>query len=153
PALDLAAPPDEEAVAAEPAPEPPEELASAPPAAPSEPPPVAWQPLVLAVWIGGPLVWLALAGRPGRRLAPALRCAEPAPAWLQRESDGLAARLGLARAPGVRLLPGRVSPMLWAPGRAARLLLPSELLGRLDAGGRRTLLAHELAHLPRRDHR
>jgi beta-lactamase regulating signal transducer with metallopeptidase domain len=115
-------------------------------------PPVAWQPLALAVWLGGSVVWLALAGLRARRFARLLRYAEPAPAWLQREAYRLAVRLGLPAAPPVRLLPGRVSPMLWAPGWSVSLLLPSALLTRFDADARRALLAHELAHLRRRDH-
>ncbi len=120
---------------------------------PAAAPAFEWRPLLPAAWLGGSLVWLALAAWRGGRFARLLRYARPAPTWLQREADGLAARLGLGRAPVVRLVPGRVSPMLWAPGWAARLLLPADLLGRLDAESRRTLLAHELAHLRRRDHR
>src|SRR5262249_32942770 len=70
----------------------------------------------------------------------------------QQEAEALAARLGLARCPRVCLVPGAVSPMLWALGGAARLLLPAELLPRLGAEQRATLLTHELAHLKRRDH-
>jgi beta-lactamase regulating signal transducer with metallopeptidase domain len=126
--------------------EPREEPAGTPPAGGAAFP---WQPLVLAAWLGGSAVWLALAALRARRFARLLRYGRPAPAALQREAAGLAARLGMARAPAVRLLPGRVSPMLWA---ARLLLLPAGLLDRLDAAGRRTLLAHELAHLRRRDH-
>jgi beta-lactamase regulating signal transducer with metallopeptidase domain len=115
-------------------------------------PAVAWQPLVLTAWLGGSAVWLALAVLRARRFARLLRYARLAPASLQRDAAGLAARLGLAQAPVVRLLPGRVSPMLWAPGLGTWLLLPKALLDRLDLAGRRTLLAHELAHLRRRDH-
>ena len=45
-----------------------------------------------------------------------------------------------------------VSPMLWSFGPTRRLLLPAELLARLTANQQSTLLAHELAHLRRRDH-
>jgi beta-lactamase regulating signal transducer with metallopeptidase domain len=138
---------------------------AAAPAEPAEPPAAApvegpvsalmpgWRQLAGAVWVGGTVLWVVLAAFRAARFARTLRHAEPAPAWLQREADDLAARLGLDRAPVVRLLPGRVSPMLWGPGLTARLLLPAQLLGRLDADGRRTLLVHELAHLLRRDHR
>jgi beta-lactamase regulating signal transducer with metallopeptidase domain len=140
-----AAPPEE---AARPADVPPPESRPEPP----RPLAFAWQPLALAGWLGGSLVWLALAALRAGRFTRLLRYAAPAPVALQREADRLAARLGLARSPIVRLLPGRWSPMLWAPGWAASLLLPAELLGRLDPEARRTLLAHELAHLRRCDH-
>src|SRR5262249_51954145 len=60
--------------------------------------------------------------------------------------------LGLESCPGVWLLPGSLAPMVWAVGGTARLYFPAGLLHRLGAVERRTLLAHELAHLRRRDH-
>ena len=42
--------------------------------------------------------------------------------------------------------------MLWAIATTARLLIPEPLLGRLSEQQWDTLLAHELAHLRRRDH-
>jgi beta-lactamase regulating signal transducer with metallopeptidase domain len=110
-------------------------------------------PLVLAlVWAGGTVLWLGAAGTRLGRFHGLLAHARPAPAELQQEADELARRLGLARAPGVWLVPGVVSPMLWAVGRAPRLLIPADLLARLSAAQRAALLVHELAHLRRRDH-
>ncbi|MGL4550147.1 MAG: M56 family metallopeptidase, partial [Gemmataceae bacterium] len=60
-------------------------------------------------------------------------------------------RLGMVRVPRVWLVPGPLPPMVWAVG-PARVLFPAGLLGRLDADGRRGLLAHELAHVRRLDH-
>jgi beta-lactamase regulating signal transducer with metallopeptidase domain len=42
--------------------------------------------------------------------------------------------------------------MLWAVLRRPRLLLPAGLWDDLDEAQRDTLIAHELAHLRRRDH-
>jgi len=76
---------------------------------------------------------------------------EASPALLRRAST-LARRIGLAHAPQLRLIAGQVSPMLWhAPGGCV-LLLPQELLQRLDPSECDAVLAHELAHLQRRDH-
>ncbi len=142
---------------AEPGPDGTEELAEPPAveqrADPVRTPALDWQPVTLAIWMGGSVLWLTLAAVRVGRFARLLRFTRLAPVSLQREADGLARRLGLARAPVVRLLPGRISPMLWAPGWRAQLLLPAGLLDRLDADARRTLLLHELAHLRRRDHR
>jgi len=99
----------------------------------------------------GSLAWFAGTAVAVRRFNRLLRFAQPAPAALQQEVRYLADRLGLANAPRLWLIPGAVSPMLWAVGRA-RLLFPAELLGRLDATQRSTLFAHELAHYRRRDH-
>jgi hypothetical protein len=86
------------------------------------------------------------------RFQSLLRYARPAPEWLWAEAAELAARLDLGRCPEVWLLPGRVSPMLWALSGEPRLFLPARLLERLDDEQRYTLLLHELAHLRRRDH-
>jgi beta-lactamase regulating signal transducer with metallopeptidase domain len=160
PALDPEdeAPPEDadEAVLDDDQPDPDDEPAAAPPPVPRQGAAwwssVAWQPLAIAVWLGGSVVWLAMAALRARRFARLLRYARTAPASVQRDAATLAARLGLERAPAVRLVPGRVSPMLWAVGGSAWLVLPAGLLDRLDVVGRRTLLAHELAHLRRRDH-
>lgn len=115
--------------------------------------PLAWRGPVALAWLAGAAAWLALTAVRGRRFARLLRYGRKAPAWLQAETDRLAKRLGLASSPAVLLLPGRVAPMVWSLGASARLLLPRELLARLDDDGRQALLAHELAHLRRRDHR
>jgi hypothetical protein len=103
-------------------------------------------------WLVGSACWFALTGVRLRRFGRLLAHAAPAPAELQQEAEALARRLGLARCPRVWLVPGAVSPMLWALGGAPRLLMPEGLLARLGAEQRATLLAHELAHLRRRDH-
>jgi beta-lactamase regulating signal transducer with metallopeptidase domain len=113
----------------------------------------SWEEAVTAVWLAGSLAWFALAGLRVARFARLLRHARPAPAALQERARQLAGRLGLARCPGVWLMPGRVAPMLWAAGGRPRLLVPAGLLGRLSPEGRDTLLLHELAHLRRGDHR
>ena len=60
--------------------------------------------------------------------------------------------MDLRTCPMVVLVPGRVAPMLWAIGGQPRLLVPRELLTYLTREQQETLLAHELAHLRRRDH-
>ena len=113
---------------------------------------LAWSLLAAVVWLVGSLGWFVLAGARIRRFGRLLAHATAAPPPLQAEAEALAERLGLARCPRVWLVPGAVSPMLWAVGGTARLLMPEGLLARLGAEQRATLLAHELAHLRRRDH-
>ena len=64
----------------------------------------------------------------------------------------LAARLGLARTPRVWWIEAPLTPMLWAVGCRARLIIPTELWKSLNDGQRSLLLVHELAHLQRGDH-
>ena len=111
----------------------------------------SWPRALIAVWLAGTGLWLGLTALRVARFRRALRCARPAPAEMQAQADELAAALGLARRPQVWLVPGTVSPLLWGLGRATRLILPVELLGRLDAEQWATLLAHELAHVRRGD--
>jgi beta-lactamase regulating signal transducer with metallopeptidase domain len=115
-------------------------------------PSVAWTQLLVVVWGAGSAGWFALAALRAYRFGRLLRFARPAPDWLREQAEELADRLGLGPCPEVWLLPGRLSPMLWAAGSLPRLLLPEGLLHRLSAEQRATLLAHELAHLRRRDH-
>ncbi|HXG12624.1 MAG TPA: M56 family metallopeptidase [Gemmataceae bacterium] len=121
----------------------------------ADPPPgfhVSWQMAVLALWLAGSVGWFGLALVRIRRFHQLLRHARPAPPTLAAKAEELAERLGLAYCPGVWLVPGRVAPMLWAMGGRPRLLLPTGLVERLDTEQLATLLAHELAHLRRRDH-
>jgi beta-lactamase regulating signal transducer with metallopeptidase domain len=93
--------------------------------------------------------WVAIhVARFRRLLRLACRASEP----LRTEAETLARRMGLRHCPEVWLVPGAVSPMVWALGRWPCLLFPSGLLGQLDGAGRAALLAHELAHVRRRDH-
>src|SRR5262245_35746999 len=130
----------------EPAPRPPPAPAAAPPGA------IPWVPLAVLAWLTGAVCWFTLAGARIRRFHGLLAHATVAPMELQAEAAALAVRLGLARCPRVWVVPGVLAPMLWALGRAPRLLLPAGLLDRLAPDQRATLLAHELAHLKRRDH-
>jgi beta-lactamase regulating signal transducer with metallopeptidase domain len=133
------------------APEPPHTLA----AEPARPAPLrlpGWKPVVLSLWLTGSALWWALAGLRLVRFGRLLRYARPAPAPVQEKAARLAARLGLSRCPGVAFVPAPLSPMLWALAGRPRLLLPAALWDRLGAGQQDTLLAHELAHLRRRDH-
>jgi beta-lactamase regulating signal transducer with metallopeptidase domain len=112
----------------------------------------SWGQVVLACWLGGSVLWFGVAGVRLYRFGRALRHARPAPPALEEEARRLARRLGLARCPRVLLVAGQVPPLLWAVLGPACVLLPAVLWDRLSAEQRQTLLAHELAHLRRRDH-
>jgi len=113
---------------------------------------VSWELMAAVLWLGSSGLWFALVALRTYRFHRLLRHALPAPPALAKQVQRLAERLGLARIPSVWLIPGRVSPMLWAVGSTPRLVLPAGLWERLDPEQRDTLLIHELAHLRRRDH-
>jgi beta-lactamase regulating signal transducer with metallopeptidase domain len=120
--------------------------------APTAAPPPSWRGVVAFVWLAGSLVWFGRALFYIARFRRLLRHAQPPPAQLQERVSRLAGRLGLRRCPAVWLVPGEVSPMVWALGRAPRLLFPARLLERLDEEQQATLFVHELAHVRRRNH-
>ena len=109
-------------------------------------------PVAAAIWFIGAFLlalWTTIRVMYFRNL---LRHAEAATPELQAETDQLAETMGLSRSPEVRMLPGAVTPMLWAGLGRPQLLFPRELLGRTDANSRAMLLMHELAHMRRGDH-
>ncbi len=134
----------------------------------------SWQAVIGGIWISGSLAWLAVAGVRIFRFQNMLRYAKPADVGernsfrsikkengmnsvlrrglVDEQARILAKRLGLRRCPEILFVPAPVSPMVWALGRRARLLIPSALWGRLTEEQRQTLLIHELAHLRRGDH-
>jgi WD40 repeat protein/beta-lactamase regulating signal transducer with metallopeptidase domain len=107
--------------------------------------------LLVATCAAGSAGWLVVSGRRMRRFNQLLRLAGPPPRALTEDVAALASRMRLRRVPPLRLLPGGVPPFVWAVGQAT-VYFPVELLARLPADGRLALLAHELAHVRRRDH-
>jgi len=112
--------------------------------------PLDYRPLLLACWLAGATFvgWRQL--RDTIRFARFTRKSHPAGDALLAEVVLVANRLGV-RVPVVRVLPGLSSPVLWCLLKPV-LLWPAGLDCRLKGEGRRAVLAHELAHLRRRDH-
>jgi TonB family protein len=108
--------------------------------------------LIAILWASGAMVVIGFAIAQSNQLRQILVASEPAPKILDNRVADLCRQLGLRRAPPTVVVKDRVPPMLWAFLGSVRLILPTELLTRLDANETDTLLAHELAHLARRDH-
>jgi len=136
----------------------PETTLSSPDAQPAAPLPFPrwwpdwWQTAVISIWLTGSAVWFTCAIRRLARFQRLLRHARLAPVQLQKQAQRLARKLGMTGAPTVYLVPGRLSPLLWACFGSPRLVLPGALLEHIDDEQRATLILHELAHLRRRDH-
>ena len=111
------------------------------------------KPAVVVIWLAVAallLVWtLARALRFRHWLA---RTSLPAPQKLLDEAARIGPRLGLAQVPEVCTTTARVSPMVFWAGGKIRLLIPSFLVTGLDREDLRAVIAHELAHVRRRDH-
>ncbi len=108
---------------------------------------------LVMVWLFGTAallgwsLWRAVRFR--RTLTQAL---EPAPPELQRQAARIGRRLGLGRVPEIHTTPARISPMVWWTGGRVRVLIPHFLLAELSDEEVRSILAHELAHVRRRDY-
>jgi bla regulator protein BlaR1 len=111
-----------------------------------------WLPVLASAWAAGAVASLVVAGRRIFRFHRLLRYGRPASPEVCERVRRLAGRLGLARCPSVLMVPGRISPLVWAVAGRARIVLPQRLLERLSPEQQETLLAHELAHVCRYDH-
>ncbi len=107
--------------------------------------------LVVVVWGAGTVLLWGLSVWRISRLQRYLRFAQEAPAEVQQTTALLAELVGLRYCPRVWLVPGRVSPMLWAFVGPARIVVPSAFFSELDGPARQTLLLHELVHYRRGD--
>ena len=109
-------------------------------------------PLLGIVWLAGVVVWLIWALLHVGRFQLLLRHARYAGTDIQAQANQLAHQMGLRHGPEVWLLPGPLPPLVWAAIGRVRIFFPAKLLQRLDETERASLLAHELAHVRRRDH-
>ena len=111
-----------------------------------------WSAIVTATWLGSALLVLALALHRSLRFTRLLRTTSQASTALATDAAGLASRMGVSPCPELRVVPAAISPMLWFPGRSLQILLPAGLVRRLAPLELQALVAHELAHVCRRDH-
>ncbi len=77
---------------------------------------------------------------------------EPAPDDVVSLTRRLGKQLGLGRIPSVWMTTSAVPPLVWSIGGRPRIVLPSELFARLTTDAQSAILAHELAHIRRRDY-
>ncbi|MYG81914.1 MAG: M56 family metallopeptidase, partial [Gemmatimonadetes bacterium] len=71
---------------------------------------------------------------------------------LQQLAGEIVDTLGLSRVPRVYTTDARVRPMVWWAGGRVRVLIPAVFVAELDEKELRAVLAHELAHVRRRDY-
>lgn len=109
-------------------------------------------PALAWIWLGGAALVALVAGMRIVRFQRMLAGTLPASQQTRTIADGLAKQMGLAQSPDIRVVDSAVAPLVWCAGGRATVVLPLRLLGALDEQQTAMVLAHELAHLRRRDH-
>jgi len=111
------------------------------------------KPWLASIWLLGGGVVLAWSLLQIYRFSRLLATeSEAAPQEVQAAAAKIARRLGLHHVPTICTTPARLSPMVWWTGGRVRVVVPTTLLDQLDAQQSQWILAHELAHVRRRDY-
>lgn len=110
------------------------------------------RPALLGIWLAGSFLWVALTALRIVRFEKLLRGTLPASERLLHTTRELSQKLGVSRVPDVRCAESVEIPLLWCLGRRPTIVLPINLLHAIDHEQAAMILAHELAHLRRRDH-
>lgn len=117
----------------------------------------AWGGLVkttlVCVWLlgtGSVLAWSVARTVQARRLLAST--SEPASPNLMRMAVTVAGKVGLVQMPTIHTTLAHVAPMVWWLGRRVHLVIPAGLLHVMPDRQLELVLAHELAHVRRRDY-
>jgi hypothetical protein len=114
---------------------------------------VAHWPLgVLTVWMIGTGSVMGIGLRRHLRLVRRMADGSPAEEATVRVAEQVARRIGLATCPRLRVIAGHFGPFVTPGLGSPTVVLPSRFLEELNPLELTTVLAHELAHVRRRDH-
>lgn len=114
--------------------------------------PFPWLEVAGAAWLTGMVILLLMAVSRCRRLRAVIAEAREADQSLSSMAQAISERIGLARCPRVGVVAGRIPPFVTLPGPGQMVVLPEQLLEELEPAQVESVLAHEFAHLRRRDH-
>lgn len=108
---------------------------------------------MLLIWLLGSVVVFALSLARVYRFNSLLRVeSEVAPQELQAAAAGIANQLNLKTVPTIYTTLANLSPMVWWIGGKVRVVIPTALFKQIDTHQFQWILAHELAHVRRRDY-
>jgi beta-lactamase regulating signal transducer with metallopeptidase domain len=113
---------------------------------------VSWLTIIAWGWLTGSIGMILVTFWRLFQFRRAIRSAGCAPAEMVLATRAVARQLGLPYTPEVRMVAGRVSPLVVQTLGGPRLFVPAEFWNRLTPVQQYGLLAHELAHLRRGDH-
>lgn len=80
------------------------------------------------------------------------RTSREAPVGIRQAAAGMARHLGLRSTPLILTSSARLSPMTWWTGGRVRIIIPETLADEVGTQPLQWVLAHELAHVKRRDY-
>ncbi len=113
---------------------------------------VSWRMVVAVGWGTGSIVWLSIASfRIARFQQTVLSTAELDQSALAI-CHSVALIMGLRKLPRMRVSHAELGPMVWPIGINPTVLLPRTMLHSSSDDELKLLIAHEYAHLKRRDH-
>ncbi len=108
--------------------------------------------VLLSAWAIGAGATASIAAIRWLRFRRLIAGARPAsPEW-QTLAERMSGQLGLRRTPPIRVVPGRIPPMVIPGWPGPSILLPFDLMSRVSGAQEGALLLHELVHIKRRDH-
>lgn len=108
---------------------------------------------VVAMWLLGGVFVLVRSLTPVIRFNRLLHGAGRQPATdVQQLVSETAARLGLRSPPAISTVAAQISPLVWWIGGRPRIVIPQTIANQMDRNELRLILAHELAHIKRRDY-
>lgn len=108
-------------------------------------------PVPIYVWVGIAALLVLMRLFRSVTLRRIVGRARPAPRRVRELVSDMAGVMGLPSPPETLTTESRISPMVWCSVRP-KLVIPEDLWASLDDDSRRAVIAHELAHLKRRDH-
>jgi beta-lactamase regulating signal transducer with metallopeptidase domain len=112
---------------------------------------ISWFSIIGIAWVSGSLIWFVMFGLRLRKFRLGLRSSWHAEETLQELAKQIAMEFRVSRAPEIHIVSAEISPMLWSRGWNAQILLPANMLETTSRDGMSAVLAHEMAHLKRRD--
>ena len=108
--------------------------------------------ILISIWILGSLLVLGLSLKRVHRFNRLLKKeSEPAPPYLRSAVERIAGKLNLDNM-DIITTSAHLSPMVWWTGGKIKVLIPASLLDKMDPEEFDWILAHELAHVRRRDY-
>ena len=111
------------------------------------------KPWLVSIWLLGSALFLIASLFRIYRFNRLLNAhTQTAPPELQAAASKIAHQLGLKTTPTILATSARISPVVWWVGGKVRVVIPTLLLKEMDKDQWESILAHELAHVRRRDY-